>query len=94
MKVTKANIVKAVEKATGIKPEIEKHEGSYYWLGKEASLFSDCCVYVSALNHPKATIELFVESFKEKIAEVEAEYSEPIADTVKNIDWKVDFEIN
>lgn len=94
MKVTKANIVKAVGQATGIKPELEKHEGSYYWRGKEASLFSDSCIYVSTLNHPKATIGMFIESFKTKILEVEIEYSESFAEVVNSLDWEADLQQN
>jgi len=90
VKVTKANIIKSVEQATGIKPDLEKYEGSYYWLGKEASLFCDRCVYVSALNSPKASIEVFVKDFKEKIAEIEREYEKPIVEVVAGIDWNIE----
>lgn len=84
MAITKFDIVKAVEQVTGIKPELHKDEGSYYWRGEAASLFSDSCLYITSLNHPKVTIEMFVSNFKEKIAEVELDYLDSISNILKS----------
>lgn len=92
MKVTKANILKAVAKATGITPELEKYEGEYYWGGKEACLFDERCTHYTRLTHPNITVDSFVEDFKSRLKKVEDEYQKPISAIVDSIDWAVDFE--
>ena len=85
MKVTKINIINAVERATGISPELEKIDGVYCWFGKESSVFSECSTNLTTLSHPNSTVSLFVEDFKEKIADAESHYSKPFADVISNI---------
>jgi len=83
MIVTKKNIIKAINLATGFSPDLEKLDGSYYWRGDEASLFSDSCLYISTLTNADLDIDFFVNDFKQKIVEVENEYSESFADVIK-----------
>jgi hypothetical protein len=92
MKVTKANIIKAVEEATGIKPDLKKYDNSYHWIGKESCLFSDACTYVSTFSQPNAPIERFVKDFKQKVADVEREYDKPIAAIIDSINWDIELE--
>jgi hypothetical protein len=92
MKVTKANIIKAIHEETGITPELARDEGTYHWAGKEACLFSDTCTYISTFKHPKISVASFVTNFKEKVALVEEEFRKPIAEVVSEIDWNVEFE--
>lgn len=92
MKVTKANIIKAVKKATGIEPELEKYECEYYWGGKEASLFDERCTHFTRLTHPNITVESFVTDFQDRIKKLEEEYDKPIKEIVDSINWNVEFE--
>lgn len=92
MKVTKANIIKTINAKTGITPRLSKYEGEYYWEGKEASLFDECCTHYTTLSHPNITIASFVKDFELRIKKVELEFELPIQQIVNSIDWNVELE--
>jgi hypothetical protein len=86
MKVTKNNIIKAVNKATGISPELSKINGEYYWCGVVSALFSEGSTGYSTLTHPNITIQTFVVDFKDKIKSFERNYQSPIKEALLKIE--------
>lgn len=85
-RLTKKAIEKAAEKAAGVKAELDKADGIYYWVGDAAVFFEETCLHTTNLNWPGVTIEWFSKDFADRVKAVEDRTGKSMSELIADMD--------